>query len=195
MVHASPASAKTVMRLEMRARRRVLAEDAPEAARRAAALLPLDRLPPFTVVSGYRALGAEIDPWPLMQRLRDAGARLALPMASGREVPLTFRAWAPGDPLEPDAFGIPSPRGDAPEVQPDLVIAPLVAFDRGGGRLGQGAGHYDRTIANLRAAKPVFVLGLAYAGQEVAAAPAEPHDERLDAILTETGYMAARKDI
>jgi 5-formyltetrahydrofolate cyclo-ligase len=74
-------------------------------------------------------------------------------------------------------------------VAPDLVIAPLLAFDRKGGRLGQGAGHYDRTLANLRALKPVFVLGLGYAGQEVAEIPLEAHDQRLDAILTETEYI------
>ncbi|HEY9233988.1 MAG TPA: 5-formyltetrahydrofolate cyclo-ligase, partial [Phenylobacterium sp.] len=75
-----------------------------------------------------------------------------------------------------------------------LVICPLLAFDRRGARLGQGGGHYDRTIEALRAEGPVFVLGLAYAGQEVEGLPAEPHDQRLDAILTESGYIEARKD-
>ncbi|HEY9216874.1 MAG TPA: 5-formyltetrahydrofolate cyclo-ligase, partial [Phenylobacterium sp.] len=82
----------------------------------------------------------------------------------------------------------------AAQVAPDLVLAPLLAFDRRGHRLGQGAGHYDRTLANLRAAKPVWVVGLAYAGQEVEEIPAEPHDQRLDAILTETGYIEALKE-
>lgn len=195
MVHASPASAKSAMRVEMRARRHALAEAAPEAARRAAALAPLDKLPPFTIVSGYRPIGSEIDPWPLLRRLAEAGATLALPVAHSRAAPLSFHAYAPGEPLEPDAFGIPSPRRDAPQVQPDLVIAPLVAFDRNGGRLGQGGGHYDRTLENLRAAGAVFVLGLAYAGQQVDRVPAEAHDQRLDAIVTETGYTAVRKDI
>ncbi len=195
MVHASSQSAKTVMRLEMRARRHALAEAAPEAGRRAAALLPLDRLPAFRIVSGYRPMGSEIDPRPLMERLAAEGASLALPAAHSRDAALAFRAWKPGDPLEPDAFGIPSPTKAAPEVRPDLVLAPLVAFDRTGGRLGQGAGHYDRTLENLRAAQAVFVLGLAYAGQEVARVPAEAHDQPLDAILTETGYTAVRKDI
>jgi len=72
---------------------------------------------------------------------------------------------------------------------PDLIIAPLLAFDRAGGRLGQGGGHYDRTIEALRARGPVFVIGLAYAGQEIEAVPCEPHDQRLDAILTEIGYI------
>ena len=194
MVQADPTSAKTLLRTEMRARRHALAEEHPEACRRAAALLPLEKLPPFTVVSGYRAQGSEVDPHPLMRRLQAEGARLALPVAAQRNAPLVFRAWDPKAKLVPDAFGIPSPGPDAEELQPDLVIAPLVAFDRTGGRLGQGAGHYDRTIQNLRKAGRVFVLGLAYAGQEVARVPAEPHDERLDAILTETGYIEVRKD-
>ena len=194
MVHASAPSAKSVLRLEMRARRHALAAAAPEAAARAAAELPLDRLPAFTVVSGYRPVGSELDPWPVLETLAARGAKIALPAALDRAAPLVFRLYAPGDPLAPDAFGIPSPVAGAQQVSPDLVIAPLVAFDRHGGRLGQGGGHYDRTIANLRAAGPVFVLGLAYAGQEVAEVPGEPHDERLDAILTETGYRAVRKD-
>ena len=94
----------------------------------------------------------------------------------------------------PDAFGVPSPPPEAPEATPRLVICPLLAFDRAGGRLGQGGGHYDRTLAVLRAQGPVFVLGRAYAGQEVAALDLEPHDQRLDAILTETGYTRFRKD-
>ena len=81
-------------------------------------------------------------------------------------------------------------------VTPDLIIAPLLAFDRAGGRLGQGGGHYDRTIAALRARGPLFVIGLAYAGQEIEAVPRmKPHDQRLDAILTEIGYIEVRKDI
>lgn len=184
-----------MMRVEMYARRRALAADAPEAGRRAAAELPLDRLPTFRIVSGYRPQGSEIDPGPLMRRLQAQGALLCLPVSTSRDAPLIFRAYDPQAPLVPDAFGIPSPGADAEELTPDLVIAPLVAFDRSGGRLGQGAGHYDRTLENLRRGGGVFVLGLAYAGQEVARAPAEPHDQRLDAILTETGYIEVRKDI
>ncbi|HEX6859743.1 MAG TPA: 5-formyltetrahydrofolate cyclo-ligase [Caulobacteraceae bacterium] len=194
MAASSPTHAKSLMRSMMRAQRRALAERAPEAARRAAALAPLEKLPAFTVVSGYRPQGAELDPGPLMRRLAGEGARLALPVAVSRDAPLVFRAFDSEAKLVPDAFGIPSPGPEAEEVSPDLVIAPLMAFDRTGARLGQGAGHYDRTLENLRAAGEVFVLGLAYAGQEVARVPAEPHDQRLDAILTETGYIAVRKD-
>ena len=119
------------------------------------------------------------------ERLRVVARWTSLP---GRDAPLVFRAWDPRDPLVPDALGVPAPPPSAPGLHPDLVITPLLAFDRKGGRLGQGGGHYDRTLESLRAARPVFVLGLAYAGQEVEPMALDPHDQRLDAILTETGY-------
>jgi 5-formyltetrahydrofolate cyclo-ligase len=184
---------KDRLRAALRGRRRTLAREAPDAAEAAAAFLPLSRLPPFQVVAGYHPLGAELDPRPLMARLAEAGATLALPVALDRVSPLVFRTLTGF--LSPDALDIPAPPHHAPEVLPDLVIAPVLAFDDEGGRLGQGAGHYDRTLKNLRATRSVFVLGLAYAGQEVERVPAEPHDQRLDAILTEMGYRDLRKDI
>ncbi len=75
-------------------------------------------------------------------------------------------------------------------MTPDLVLAPVLAFDRTGGRLGQGAGCYDRTIATLRAVRRVQVIGLAYAEQEVDRVPMDEHDQRLDGILTDKGYVA-----
>jgi len=189
MAHASPASAKTVLRLALRQQRRTLARQAPEAADLAAGLLPAERMAGLAVVAGYRPKGDEFDPRTLMNRLAQAGVLLALPVALARDAPLEFRAYVPGDRLEPDACNIAAPTAEAPVVRPDLVITPLLAFDRKGGRMGQGGGHYDRTLQALRTGGPVFVLGLAYAGQEVDAIPAEPHDQRLDAILTEKGYI------
>ncbi len=180
---------KIALRSEMRALRRELAAGAPGAAERAAGLIPLDALPPLQWFSGYVAQGSEIDPAPLMRRLADAGAQACLPAATSRDAPLDFRAWDPRDEMELDAFGIPAPPPWADVVRPDLVIAPLLAFDRAGGRLGQGAGHYDRTLLALRAEKPVFVLGLAFSGQELPAVPTEAHDQQLDAILTETAFI------
>jgi len=185
---------KTALRARLRALRKRLAVEAPDAAERAAARLPLDRLPDFQSFSGYMAQGSEIDSSPLMRRLIDTGAEAALPIAVSRHDPLEFRLWDDRTPLEPDAFGILGPPAWADTVEPDLVIAPLLAFDRRGGRLGQGAGHYDRTLSNLRATKPVFVLGLAYAGQEVDEIPMEPHDQRLDAILTETDFIPVSRE-
>jgi 5-formyltetrahydrofolate cyclo-ligase len=185
----TPPPDKNALRVRLRGLRRRLAAELPDAAQRAAERLPLERLPPYDVFSLYHPMGSEMDPGPLRVRLAHRGARAALPAAGGLHERLAFRLWDPEVRLEPDALGAPAPPPFAPTVEPDLVIAPLLAFDRQGGRLGQGAGCYDRTLAHLRAKKRVFVIGLAFAGQEIAELPAETHDERLDAILTETDYI------
>ena len=194
MVIASPAAAKALLRVQLRAARRDAAARTPDAAEIAAAAFPAERLAGFQVVAGYRAHGSEIDPWPLMRRFAEAGARLALPFAGAVDAPLVFRAYALGDFLAPDVTGMAAPLESAAPLVPDLVIVPLLGFDVGGGRMGQGGGHYDRTLAALRARGRVFALGLAFAAQAIARVPAEPHDQRLDAILTETGYRLAQED-
>jgi 5-formyltetrahydrofolate cyclo-ligase len=182
---------KSVLRRQMRSLRLALAGADAQAGACAAAYAPLARLGAGPV-AGYIAQGAELDPAPLMAALAEAGVSLALPTALSRDAPLTFRAWIPGAALTPDAFGIPAPLADQPQVAPTALIVPLLAFDRRGGRLGQGAGVYDRAIAALGAEHRPFLLGLAYAGQEVEDLPLEPHDQRLDAILTEAGLIEVR---
>lgn len=199
MTFANPAAAKTVLRLEARARRKALTIEHPEAdwmaADKAGEMLTALKLDRPGVAAIYKALGSEIDPRPLGDALVKQGWRLALPALETEAAPLTFRLWAPGEPLAKDLSGIASPLPSAPEVRPDLVLVPLIAFDRDGGRLGQGGGHYDRTLEALASSgpRPPFV-GFAYSGQRVASVPSEPHDQPLDGILTEAGYIAARKD-
>jgi 5-formyltetrahydrofolate cyclo-ligase len=175
----------------MKALRPTLAKAAPDAAERVAEGAHMAELARFKVVAGYRPIQDEIDPGPLMDRLQANGADLALPVTppKGADAPLIYRRWTPGDPLRLSAFRVMEPVPDAPRVIPDLVITPLMAFDAAGGRLGYGQGHFDRTLQALRRDGEVFVLGLAYAGQQVARAPAESHDERLDAVLTEKGWI------
>jgi 5-formyltetrahydrofolate cyclo-ligase len=183
---------KKTLRVQMRALRRRLADEVPDAAQRAARRLPLSRFSRFSVVGAYCAQGSELDPGPILTAIlefQSGRAQAALPVAVDRKSPLKFRLWRPGEALVEDAFSIPAPPAAAPEVLPNLMITPLLAFDRRGGRLGQGAGHYDRTLAKLRRIRPVFVLGVAFAGQEVAAVPTDAHDQRLDAIVTETEYI------
>jgi 5-formyltetrahydrofolate cyclo-ligase len=188
---------KTALRVQFRGLRRRLAIDIPDAAERAARRLPLSRFSRFRIVSFYNPQGSELDPRPVLDAILgfDPGfAQAALPVAIERDAPLKFRLWSPTDTLVPDAVGIASPAASSPEVAPNLIITPLLAFDRHGGRLGQGGGHYDRTLANLRRDKAIFVLGLAYAGQEVDAVPTDPHDQRLDAILTETEFIETARE-
>ena len=137
------------------------------------------------VVSAYWPMGSELDPRPLMLALQAAGHPIALPVVLEANQPLVFRAWSPGDELEPAAFNTRIPSPDKPELTPGVVLAPLLAFDRRGYRLGYGGGFYDRTLEILRARGDVLAIGLAYAGQEVPAVPRNPNDKRLDWIITE----------
>ena len=114
-----------------------------------------------------------------------AGAQLALPAIAGRGQPLVMRRFAFGDDLARGQWGIREPKPDARQVDPDILIVPLAAFDRAGHRIGYGAGYYDMTIRILRANKPVTAIGLAFAAQEIREVPATPRDERLDFVLTE----------
>ena len=169
----------------------------PPAARAAAVEVVTQRpfpvlMAPGMVVSGYSPMKSEFNPVPLMRKLADAGARLALPVTPKRGNPLIMRAWAFGDELAPGVWGIREPKPDAPEVFPDIMLVPLAAFDRSGHRIGYGAGYYDRTIARIRAMKPVTAIGLAFAAQEVGKVPATPFDQPLDLVLTETETIEIR---
>jgi 5-formyltetrahydrofolate cyclo-ligase len=143
------------------------------------------------VVGGFWPMGAEIDIRPLLQRLEAAGHRLALPVTPPRGRPLEFHAWRFGEALLPGRFGTSVPAAVSP-VAPDWLLVPLLAFDRRGARLGYGGGYYDRTLAGLPGAR---ALGVAYAAQEVAAVPTGAHDVPLCGIATETGFIAAGRDL
>ena len=142
-------------------------------------------IPPGTIVSGFMPFKSEINPLPLLQKLEAAGARLALPRIVGRGHPLSMRAWKFGAPLERGQWGIREPRADAGEVDPHILIVPLLVFDRAGYRLGFGAGYYDMTLTALRARKTITAVGIAFAAQEVPAVPRTERDARLDVVLTE----------
>jgi len=98
---------------------------------------------------------------------------------------LGFRRWRPGDELEDAALGTRQPTADKPWGNPDFVLAPLLAFDGRGYRLGQGGGYYDRTLAQLQASADVVSIGIAYSCQQVDKVPHSAHDRRLDWIVTE----------
>ena len=158
----------------------------------AAAPLPVE-LPPGTIVAGYSPINSELDPFPLMRALADKGATLALPVIIARNHALIFREWQPDEGLVRGPSGIFRPSSDADEVDPDIVLVPLAAFDRAGHRIGYGRGYYDRTLANPRAIKKVTVIGVAFAVQEIETVPRLPHDEQLDCVLTERELIDLRR--
>jgi 5-formyltetrahydrofolate cyclo-ligase len=182
---------KAALRLEALARRDALSAGERKAAADAIAArkFPL-AITPGTVVSGFMPLKSEINPLPLLQKLGEAGARLALPAIAGRGKPLIMRAWTWGEALDRGQWDIREPKSDAAEVEPDILLVPLLAFDRAGHRIGYGAGYYDMTIGRLRARKPVTAVGIAFAIQEVPTVPSTPRDERLDLVLTENDVIA-----
>jgi len=142
---------------------------------------------PGTVVSGFLPIRSEVDIRPLMARLRERGARLCVPIILDRST-IVFRELVPGAPLVPCGFGTSGPGPDAAVLDPGMMLVPLSAFDRTGHRIGYGAGYYDRAITRLheKGLNP-SLIGIAFDCQEVPSVPAEPHDVRLDAILTESG--------
>jgi 5-formyltetrahydrofolate cyclo-ligase len=137
-------------------------------------------------VAGYWPIGREIDIRPLLSELHRRGHVVGLPVTPPRGRPLGFQRWTPGVVMVPGRFGTMYP--DAEAVVPDLLLVPLLAFDRHGRRLGYGGGYYDRTLAALPAAQ---AIGCAYAAQEIEHVPVEPHDTRLHAIATERGVIRA----
>lgn len=164
------------------ARRAELARACPDFARTVARLdLPIKQ---GAVVSFYWPMDDEADPRALAMALAARGHSLALPAVVAKRSPLRFRLWREGDPLIVHIFGMHEPAQGAPEVTPDVLLVPLLAFDARGHRLGYGGGFYDCTLASL--AKKL-AIGVAYAGQEVAKLPAMPHDHPLDMVVTETG--------
>jgi 5-formyltetrahydrofolate cyclo-ligase len=143
--------------------------------------------PAGAVVSGFWPIGSEIDIRPLLFALHDRGHPIVLPVTPQRGSPLSFRLWRPGEELIAEAFGTMRPGGA--ERVPSFLLVPLLAFDRGGHRVGYGGGYYDRTLAGLPG---TFALGCAYAAQEMASLPVAPYDVRLDAVATERHVIFCR---
>lgn len=135
-------------------------------------------------VSAFLPILSEVDLVEAIAGLAERGHPVGLPIMV--EGGLVFRRFQPGDALVPLGFGTRGPGPDAPEILPDVLLMPLSAFDRRGGRIGYGRGYYDRAVAGLRAAgRFPRLIGIAFSVQEVAAVPMEPHDAPLDMIVTE----------
>ncbi|HZH08734.1 MAG TPA: 5-formyltetrahydrofolate cyclo-ligase [Microvirga sp.] len=187
-----PAVLKEQLRQEALARRDGLDKAFREEAARAitAQALALSDLVDVTPVGGYWPIRSEVDPRPLMEALLERGQDVALSQILHPH--LSWRLWQPGDVLVKGGFGVREPGPDAPEVFPKCLIVPLVAFDRRGGRIGYGKGHFDRAIAALEAQHPTLTIGLAYAVQEIEQVPVEEHDRLLDVIITETELIRTK---
>lgn len=146
----------------------------------------LPHLGPPGTLGSFAAVGDEIDPAALEAAALDAGWETAFPRVAG-DGPLAFHRARYAD-LAPGYRGIPEPGADRPLARPDVLLVPLVAADLSGNRLGQGGGHYDRTLAALRTQGPLLAIGLAWDMQIVETLPAQPWDQPLDALATPTAF-------
>lgn len=138
-------------------------------------------------MAGYMPIRTEIDPLPAMAEAASYGP-VGVPVIEAAAHPLKFSRWAPGIALKDGPFGARIPEVDD-FFEPEILIVPLVAFDRSGGRLGYGGGFYDRTLELLRAKRPTLAIGFAYGAQEAVALPLEPTDQPLDMIVTEAEIL------
>lgn len=140
------------------------------------------------IVAAYIPIGSEADPQMLIQAATAQDCVIALPHVTSKTSPMRFLCWKPGERLENGPFGLKQPRISADSVKPDIILVPLVAFDRRLHRLGQGAGHYDRALSLLPDA---MTIGVAWSIQETIHIPADPWDIPLKAILTEKEWMTS----
>ena len=189
-------TSKAALRAQMKRKRAELAQAKPAAARELCQtylyqIPPEAQVGPPKIVSAYWPIESEISPFPLIEMFAARGVRLALPRLEpkGEGYEMRFHEFQMGQRLSIGPFGIPQPDEKWAEIQPDIVIAPLLAFDAQGFRLGYGGGYYDRAIETMRELrlkthKPLAVWGLAYDEQGLDVLPHEPHDQGLECVLT-----------
>ncbi len=137
-------------------------------------------------LGAYAATGSEAPTDGLVAVAGEAGVRTALPWFANRVAAMKFVPWTLGMPTVAGPWQVHQPAANEPAVTPDLLLCPLLGFDRKGGRIGQGGGHYDRYFADHPAA---LRIGIGWSVQEVDAIPREEHDFSLDAILTEQEWI------
>ena len=148
---------------------------------------------PGDTVSGFWPIQDEIDIRKLLERLHEDGMAICLPVTGPSRAPLVFRAWRPGDEMAAGPMGLAEPMPEKKVLEPDMLIVPLLAFDRFGNRLGYGGGYYDATLADLRRRRPVVAVGVGFHAQQVETVPVDPGDERLDWIVTEKRVNRAER--
>ncbi|WP_380875046.1 hypothetical protein ACFB49_02980 [Sphingomonas sp. DBB INV C78] len=184
---------KAELRRTLRVRRRAfVAELAASGRLETAAQAMADRviaeLRGARAIAGYWPAGSEADSRPALVAADAIGWTVALPRVHEADRTISFHRWQPGDALIPGAHGLLEPFPDAPIVAPDLILTPLIGFDRRLMRLGQGAGYYDRLFARY---PDVRRIGLAWSVQEVEEAPADPWDVPLHGLATEREWIEA----
>ena len=142
------------------------------------------------VVAGFYPFNHEVNTLPLMSKLYSLGVELCLPITPENNKPLKFKEWHPKLVLQKGRFGILEPPKASRTIQPDLLLVPLLAYDKFGNRLGYGGGFYDRTLKELLMLnKYTTSIGLAFESQKCNKLPKDSYDVPLNSLLNEKGFL------
>jgi 5-formyltetrahydrofolate cyclo-ligase len=187
MAHIEIEAAKAALRLQAHSSRAAILHSTRADAAKAVAEHFFQSVPlaPGDIVAGYWRIKDEMDCQPILVRLMDSFQPVCLPVVLGDQQPLELRLWEQGTPLYEAGFGTLAPSELSPQVEPDVIVMPLLGYDKRGTRLGYGGGYYDRTLKRL--SKRPRLVGIAFAAQELDDIPREAHDVPLDLIITEHG--------
>ena len=134
-------------------------------------------------IGGYFPINYEIDCLEILKKLEKSGHKISLPITMKRNK-MDFFEWSFKDPLLIGKIGIPEPLSKK-KIYPDILLVPLVAFNKNKFRLGYGGGYYDRYIQKIKNIKKILIIGMAFSFQEVSRLPINEHDKKLDYIFTE----------
>lgn len=144
------------------------------------------------IVAGYIPIASEINIIPLLNELQKKGAQILMPAIIAKNTPLEWRAWDENTKLINESFGTKTPPPQDIKYLPDVILAPLLGFDSQAYRIGYGGGFYDRSIQAISQIKPIITIGCAYDEQKLDNLPKEPHDIRLNAIVTPTQFLVGK---
>lgn len=178
---------KNTLRQHMRVLRNTLQQSQPLAGQQLAnQLLAWSIVRPEHTISAYWPINSEIDIRSYIQARYQQGGQVALPVVDPVNHQLHFHLWQPGLHMAINKFNIQQPDGACPQIDPDIVLLPLLAFDSHGYRLGYGRGHYDRTLYNRRTRKSLIAVGVGFDEQYVQTVPHDQYDQKLDYAVTPT---------
>lgn len=185
-------NSKKSLRKKLIVARQLINPDEAQTAANSIAKYLLEIIPQNAKVSAYCAMRGEVDVNNLIKQLQIRGNQVALPIITAEKI-LKFLDCSDDTPLVAGKFETLCPQPHLPEIEPDVVIVPMVSFDNAGNRLGYGGGYYDTTLAYLRSKnKKLLVIGVAYAMQRVEKLPIHDGDEKMDMVVTEDGIVILR---
>ena len=145
------------------------------------------------IIGGYYPSYYEVDTLKFFEEASKKKFKIALPVVKSSTL-MNFKNWIPNEPLYVSKFGTLEPKNTNKQFTPDLIIVPLVAFDKELNRIGYGKGYYDRKLKKIKKIKKNMIsLGAAYSFQKCKSIPTNKHDFKLDYIFTERGIISARK--